>query len=210
MGSENAGASAACYALIVTIIGAIYLSQGIPSGMKSYDGYLVGASKLYACSSSGRHSDCAYYVNERFLIDGVNSTAHCTVTRPQKYYTSKEANKKVKAVQLYTQRTVWIKRTNDKICFDSREVKANFAVGVSMLVLGCAPCLCFLFAVMMMLCQSSLKGAAGSDPVPTVAENLSNHKEDEWVVDVEMVPMDPCDPMTPDDVVSAESVNMRL
>jgi hypothetical protein len=139
MGPRHLKIVAVVFAVWV-IIGGVYLSCGVRSMMPSYEGYLVSASRYRQCTSD----DCGYYVNERFLIHGNDTevdSAHCTVTRMHKYFTKKAADKAVRKVELGTTRTVWLRLTNYKVCYDASETMYNYVIGVIILVVGGMPIL---------------------------------------------------------------------
>jgi hypothetical protein len=128
--------------VICVITGAVYLSNGTRSLTPSYEGYLVSASRFSQCTDTKLH--CGYFVNERFLIHGNNSdvdSAHCTVTRTYKYKLKSSADKAVRDVKLGTTRTVWLKPTNHKVCYDAVEMTSNFVTGVVLLIVGGIPLL---------------------------------------------------------------------
>jgi hypothetical protein len=178
--------------LVWFVVGAVYLSCGVRSGMPSYQGYLESASRYSRCTSS---NDCGYYVNQRFLIHGNNSavdSAHCTITRTKKYLTKTAVNKAVSEVVLGTTRTVWLKSTNHKVCFDTSQVDYNFAVGIVLVILGLAPCFvlaCLFGTAGMKELLGGNEWASASDrkqSVPTSADMSPNSKTDNDGGDIEL------------------------
>jgi hypothetical protein len=197
--------------ITLMVMGTIYITKaGLPSNMESYTGYLVGASVFTeGCSTDDGGTSCTYTIHERFALNGINSTAHCTVTRPTSV-SKKEAQKKVDHVELYTHRTVWAADVNQRICYDSKLVSWNFAIGIAVFGLACFPCIMFGYLYLTVYHPRVLELTMRPVPVRTTAEHPYDNRK-VWV-DVEMVPVQSCEPVMPDDdkVVTADVVDTRI